>query len=369
MSRSRSFLIRDLLWGQDRRGEAETRDGGDEVGLDLTTRPLGCSRATQCSDSPAAPTEQSLFSSDIAASSPSEAPSVRRTTPLLHFTAADDDPANLGGHGGAKRRAGQCVCGKEALGSCVCMSVTSVPQGLESSPRWVPQVPSVGTGQDPDLHEGPRRSPGASGCHSLSDDAGGGDIGGSGGCDLSWRSRASPTPTPSPSTPPQQSPPISPSVPRRRTPSPPTSSHLPALLPGFPPPAYSGSRGFLRPEKVLDVRRLLPLPGGRGQYGGVPLVAPQHHHHHYLWAARYSSLLSSLPLQGEHTPARGDTGRRGSTATKGLGRGKTRVRTQHSTVRGRRGIQSGKGRTGTENGMRRRKLESSVGHMKILAKI
>lgn len=70
MSRSRSFLIRDLLWGQDRRSESETRGGGDELGLDLTTRPLGCSRATQCSDAPAVvSTEPSLFPDEPAASS------------------------------------------------------------------------------------------------------------------------------------------------------------------------------------------------------------------------------------------------------------------------------------------------------------
>lgn len=308
MSRSRSFLIRDLLWGQDRRGEAETRGTGDELGLDLTTRPLGCSRATQCSNAQAVvSTDQSLFSADTAASSLLGTPDARRTTPLLQFTPAGDDFAAPGNRSAAKRSAGLCVCGKEAREGCVCVcGAAAATQGLESSLRWVPQVPRVGAGQHPDSHDQLRRSPGGPAFQGLSDDAGG--VGGGGGCDLSWRARVSPTPTPSPSTPPPQSPPVSPSVPRRRTPSPPTSSPMPALLPGFPAPAYGGSRGFLRPEKVLDVRRLLPLPGGRGQYGGVPLVAPQHHHHHYLWAARYSSLLSSLPLQGEHRGTHGAHG-------------------------------------------------------------
>lgn len=303
MSRSRSFLIRDLLWGQDRRGAVETSGDGDELGLDLTTRPLGYSRATQCSDAHSAvASEQSLFPADSAAPSllgPSDA---RRSTPLLRLTAAEDDAAAPGNRGAEKGRAGLCMCREEQREGCVCGGVAQSPQHTHGG---IPQVPRVSAAGSHNPHDTPRRSPGPSVYQSLAyvagGDSGGSGCGSGGGGGLSWRSHASPTPTPSPSTPPLQSPPISPSISRRRTPTPPTSSPLPALLPGFPPPVYGGSRGFLRPEKVLDVRHLLPLPGGRQQYGGgVPLMPPQHpHHHHYLWAARYSSLLSSLPLQGE----------------------------------------------------------------------
>ena len=306
MSRSRSFLIRDLLWGQDRRGAVETSGEGDELGLDLTTRPLGYSRATQCSDVDAAVvSEQSLFSVNTAAPRLLGPSDVRRSTPLLRLTPAEDDAVDPRNRSAAQRRVGLCECREEPQEGCVCGGAAAVaPQSRQQPLGGILQVPRVGASGNQDLHHLPRHSPGPSAYQGHANDAGGDGSGSGcgGGNGMSWRSHASPTPTPSPSTPPLQSPPISPSIPRRRTPTPPTSSPLPVLLPGFPPPVYGGSRGFLRPEKVLDVRQLLPLPGGRQQYGGgVPLMPPQHphHHHHYLWAARYSSLLSSLPLQGE----------------------------------------------------------------------
>ncbi|XP_068229299.1 motor neuron and pancreas homeobox protein 1-like [Palaemon carinicauda] len=90
--------------------------------------------------------------------------------------------------------------------------------------------------------------------------------------------------------------------------------HPPPLMPSAPCASFGGGsarpalrtpsdKGFGGPL-VDEHRRFLPLhmrSGGRPVYSPIPsfmAALPRHHpHHHYLWAAQYSSLLSSLPLQ------------------------------------------------------------------------
>ncbi|XP_042236553.1 homeobox protein Hox-B1-like [Homarus americanus] len=306
---SRSFLIRDLLWGHDRRGAAST-DNSSVVGLDLTTRSqvnLDAQVNTQVKPDTQVTSVPPIH--PIAAAKPGV--KARSEAHTATDTYCQVNPRTCEARGGSSE-ACRCEACVQAAGNGDDYDATPVPQHtclhhLKS--------PSAGRATDDGLQEHPRES--SRPCTSsprVDDDS---CTHKCGEC-VTWRA-ADPSTPPAPSPPPSPSPPP-PSPPslriHRQTPSPSTmGSTRPSLLPGFPRPSYGAARELLRPDKSLgfgDMRRFLPLHGGGGRhvYGGVPLVPP--HHHHYLWAAQYSSLLSSLPLQdyevtSPSTPARSNS--------------------------------------------------------------
>lgn len=263
---SRSFLIRDLLWGRDRR-DPPPQDSA-ELGLDLTTR---SSEGAQVI-STAVGHSGSLLASRPGVTSLAPPPSHTSTSP-----GADASD------------------GREYHG-CGVWSESGVGNMREAGEGGV-----LHSSNTQDLHSGRRRE--SSATSSL-----GGPPSRYEEC-VSWRTTASSSPSsPSPASP--ASPTTPPASPARqpghiRNPSPSAAGvGRPPLLPGLPRPLLGAAgSGYLRPEKPLrygEVRRFLPVQGGsRQMYGAVPLVPPQHHH--YIWAAQYSSLLSSLPLQGTYS--------------------------------------------------------------------
>ncbi|XP_071552773.1 uncharacterized protein [Panulirus ornatus] len=299
---SRSFLIRDLLWGPDRRDDAAPGDDSGDLGLDLTTR--------------------AHISPDVHMNLNVHLSSNAHVTQDLHVSAkpaVHATPDAIATAGAlppySSLNTGACETRKRSSEACRC-ELCVVPTGNDDAqddtldPRPTQDsfsvvFPRSGQATNGSSHDAPRETsepPYTS--HTRLDDTSRQSCG---EC-MSWRSVDSATPpAPSPPAsplPPSPSPPPSPppSLPvQRRTPSPARGSTRPTLIPGFPRPAYGNTQGLLRPEKGVgygDMRRFLPLHGGgRHMYGTVPLVSPHHHHHHYLWAAQYSSLLSSLPLQ------------------------------------------------------------------------
>ncbi|KAK3868279.1 hypothetical protein Pcinc_026320 [Petrolisthes cinctipes] len=261
LAMSRSFLIRDLLWGRDRR-DPPTQDSA-ELGLDLTTRSSGAQ----------------VISAHIGQSG-----SLQTPRPGVTTLAPRPQHTSTTGHGVEASDGGESGC------SGVWSESVGVGGVCEAGGHGTHHHHS----HTQDLYNR-RRESSAKSHLSLPPSTRGFKE------SASWRTLPSAPPSPaSPSSP--TTPPTSPirQPGHVRNPSPSAGVGRPPLLPGLPRPLLGAAgAGYLRPEKPLrygEVRRFLPVQGGgRQMYGAVPLVPPQHHH--YIWAAQYSSLLSSLPLQ------------------------------------------------------------------------
>ncbi|KAK8736568.1 hypothetical protein OTU49_005081 [Cherax quadricarinatus] len=302
----RSFLIRDLLWGEDRRS-AVMKDDID-VGLDLTTRAHGNTQAhgsTQAHDNTHAHDSiqaQGNTNADIMpyihttahAINPETCSKPAKVTPEV-ATALNVHPLLSAGlcesQGGSS---GVCRCELCVL-TAAHLSSTSEPPPAHNTSR-LPHGDRVLS----DIFRGhPQETSTSDPCSDIAGTHTDEEF-------LMWRGVTSVTPL---ATLPAASPPLSSPSPSTsptcahralETPSPAPGCTLPhPLLPVLQRPSFDTAQGLLRSDKSFgfgDVRRFIPLHGGgRHVYGGVPLVPP--HHHHYLWAAQYSSLLSSLPLQ------------------------------------------------------------------------
>ncbi|KAK4298276.1 hypothetical protein Pmani_029369 [Petrolisthes manimaculis] len=265
---SRSFLIRDLLWGRDRR-DSPTQDSA-QLGLDLTTRSSGAH----------------VISAHIGQSGSLQTPrpGVTSLVPRPQHTST----TGQGVEASDGRESGCSGVWSESVGvGGVCEAGGHDTHHHQSHTQH--------------LYSRRRESSAASHLSLLPSSRGFKES-------ASWRTLPSAPPSPaSPSSP--TTPPTSPTTQpgHVRNPSPSAGVGRPALLPGLPRPLLGAAgAGYLRPEKPLrygEVRRFLPVQGGgRQMYGAVPLVPPQHHH--YIWAAQYSSLLSSLPLQVSYSSKR-----------------------------------------------------------------